>query len=218
MKALRIYLVIGILCVVFIACQSGKPGEQNTGHTVYQLSSIEKSRLKEGDIILRQGYGFVSNSIVKLLSEDIPLSHVGIIVNNERQEFSVIHSLSQRVSDKDGIQQESLEMFVRNSRPGSLVVVRYKPAASNTQLQQSISFSATSYLEQNIPFDYGFDLDDASKFYCSELVARVLSDVFGQKVFDSMYPDEKTIMEKLRFEIFLNPRFFEVIINHQTAV
>ncbi len=115
------------ICLLFFsACHQVNEKEEKREQLVYYLSQEEIKQLKEGDIILRHGFGFVSNTIVKALGEDLPVSHVGMIVKNEKGEFAVIHSVSQTLSDHNGVQIQDLQNFVRDSQDSSIVIVRYK--------------------------------------------------------------------------------------------
>lgn len=201
-------------CIAFgTACSGNSSGRDAV--FAYRLSNEEKQLLQQGDIIMRHGYGFVSNTIVKTLAEPYALSHAGIIVIDDKGQIRVIHSVSQSISDFDGVQEVDLDTFVRDSQPNTLVVVRFRRFSEDTEYPQSVARRAHYYLEQKIPFDYSFSFADSTRFFCSELIARSLSDVFGTHILQSLYPPEMSSLEKLGFAGFLDPRKFEIIIDHQ---
>ncbi len=181
---------------------------------LYVLSENEKKLLENGDIILRHGYGFVSNTIVKTLREDYAISHAGIIVKDKNDRFRVLHSVSQTISDFDGVQDVDLDTFIRDSKPNTVVVVRFLPSSRYPESRVDISQAANHYLEQKIPFDYSFSLEDDSRFYCSEFIVRVFADIFGDSIFDRLYPPGISGLDRLKFGIFLDQDLFEIIINH----
>lgn len=181
---------------------------------VYALSKDEKELLKPGDIILRHGYGFVSNTIVKTLGEKYSISHAGIIVTDHYGNFRVVHSVSQTISDFDGVQDIDLNTFVRDSQPNSIMVVRLLSSSENNESMAGVSKRANHYLEQKIPFDYSFSLDDDTRFFCSEFIVRVFADIFGDSIFDRLYPPGISGLDRLKFGIFLDQDLFEIIINH----
>ncbi len=181
----------------------------------YKLLKQEIDKIQDGDIILRQGYGIVSSLILETLREDIPLSHIGIIYKSDEDELFVIHSVSQSLSDYDGIQIDSFNKFVKNSRPNSIIVVRYnKINKSDTLYGRKISDRAKYYLQKQIPFDHSFSFENCSAFFCSELVWRIFIDVFNDDILCG-YPTDN-VFERLKFKPFYNPAKFDIIIDHHS--
>ena len=162
--------------------------------------------LCNGDIILRKGFGFVSNKIVEILNEPYSLSHCGIVVLDDGAPY-VIHSVSSTLSDYDGVQRSSLNSFFADSKPCSIVVVRYLGA--ETDGGTLITTEAKRYLQDKVPFDNSFDLADNTKMYCTELVWKILLDKYSCDI----YPDQSS-HTALGFAPFVDTTRFKVIINH----
>lgn len=173
----------------------------------YTLSEEEVALLQDGDIILRRGSGLVSDMIAALLQEERDLSHCGIVVRR-KDGFRVVHAVSNNISDHDGMQVHGLQEFVRQSKPGSVVVCRLRTDRD----RGAISRKAVEYLRREVPFDHHFDLADSSSFFCSELPWRIFLDEFGIDVFQDVGHGEKTAF---RFAQFMDPRWFEVVLDHQ---
>jgi len=173
----------------------------------YALSDAELALLQDGDIILRRGSGMVSDMIAGMLNEDHDLSHCGILVLRDGV-FRVVHAVSNNISDHDGMQVHGLQEFVRQSRPGSLVVCRLRTDRDRSV----ISRRAIRYLKQRVPFDHHFDRTDSSSFYCSELPWRILRDEFGVDIFADAADGG---LEAFRFGRFMDPRWFDVVLDHQ---
>lgn len=173
----------------------------------YTLAEEEVALLQDGDIILRRGSGLVSDMIAALLGEDHDLSHCGIVVERKGV-YRVVHAVSNNISDHDGMQVHALQEFVRQSKPGSVVVCRLRTERD----RGAISRKAVEYLRRKVPFDHHFDLADTSSFFCSELPWRILLDEYGVDVFQDVGHGEKTAF---RFAQFMDPRWFEVVLDHQ---
>ncbi|MFW5892105.1 MAG: YiiX/YebB-like N1pC/P60 family cysteine hydrolase [Bacteroidota bacterium] len=204
------------ICLFFVyACHQVPEEYESTNPPGYNLSQEEIKQLKEGDIILRHGLGFVSNTIVKTLAEDLPVSHVGMIVKNDQGGFSVIHSVSQTLSDYNGVQIQDLQTFVRDSQDSSIVIVRYKNAIEKEGSDHQMAKHAYRYLDKKVPFDYKFDLDDSTGFYCSELIVRIFSDTYNFHAEKQIFLHTQKLEDKLRLDVFRNPGLFVEIINHQ---
>ena len=166
-KVKQVVFGLSLLCF----CGGCKPAE-NTADFFYSTDSIQS-----GDIILRKGYGLVSEIIVYQMNDTIAVSHCGIISMNEKGNYDVIHSLSKKVSEVDGMQICSLAEFVDDSKIESVRVFRYK--AENATL---ISQYAAYYLQQKNTFDEHFDMTDTTSFYCLELPIHIIHKAFKNDV------------------------------------
>ena len=171
----------------------------------YYLSENEKSLLQDGDIILRKGYGFVSDQIIETLKDTLGVSHCGIIVQIDSC-WSVIHSTPGYFSipfKDDGVTITSLSEFTENAHPNSIIITRLK-----RDNQNQIARKALNYAERKVPFDYDFNYSDTTSIYCSELILHILEDKFF------LTPHILGVKKNPPpFSIFTNPDFFEIIIN-----
>lgn len=185
--------------------------EQKQQHENYDLTEDEYAMLKDGDIILRHGYGLVSDGIANTLNEEFHVSHCAILVQSDTaiHGFRVIHSVSQSLSPYDGVQEQSFPRFIRDSQRNSIMVVRFKLADDSTR--HIISDAALSYLERQVPFDHAFDISDTNKLYCSELPWIIIKNKFGVDIFKDKYNKDK---DHMKFSNFWNPEYFEVVFNH----
>lgn len=206
----RQLILLFLACCLLASCSffAGKE-DQNPS---YQLSQEELELLQPGDIILRQGFGVVSQAISEYLDEEIKVSHVALLSQHTEGEWQVIQSISQRVSNTDGLQAQDLATFVSESETNSIVVVRFRGYETNLGLNLRIEQAAMAYLEQKIPFDHSFSLEDSTRFFCSELIWRLYLNEAGVDIFEKM--DKNVRRERLRFASFFDPDYFKVIINH----
>ena len=183
--------------------------DEEQSATYYHLTKEEVALLKDGDIILRHGFGFVSDMIVKQLNEEYDLSHCAILCIDSSG-MRVIHSVSSSISPANGVQSQDLRPFIHDSKRNSVVVVRYKP--KNGAVDNSgITRRAKDYLKKQIPFDHGFDLNDSSSFYCSELPWKCILNEYGDDIFLGHMNERK---DHMSFEVFLDTSRFEIILNH----
>ncbi len=187
--------------------------EQEHFFSTYQLTPSELDSIQDGDVILRHGFGFVSDMIVKTLNEKYKLSHCAIISKKPGEPISVIHSVSQSLTSKDGVQEQNLDDFIKDSQNNSIIVVRY--INNHGKSNSAISDKAKYYLQKNIPFDNAFDIKDSSSFYCSELIWKVILNEFNDDILDINITPENEI-QKLKF--FYDSPKFRQIINHQKNI
>lgn len=183
--------------VIFLILLAGCKQSIRTSDKPYILTDREKSLLQNGDIILRKGEGILSNFICDYLADTINISHCGILIKN-RQGLQVIHTLSADVSDTDGVQICSLDLFTSESVKSSIIVVRCK-----TDTTSLITSQALHYLKLRKPFDRHFNLQDSSSFFCSELPLHILK--------YSLDIDLMTVSPPL-FSSFLHQQYFDIIL------
>ncbi|MDD3876817.1 MAG: YiiX/YebB-like N1pC/P60 family cysteine hydrolase [Bacteroidales bacterium] len=181
--------------------------------TNYRLTKSEIAMLQDGDIILRHGYGFVSDMIVETLKDNYDVSHCAIFVKDDSTN-NVIHAVSQSLSEYDGVQIQSLRRFINDSKKNSVIVLRYKTKPNESH--SAISERARYYLDKKIPFDSGFDIKDSTEFFCTELIWKVFLDAYNVDIYEGKY--DRTGSEFLKFDIFFNPELFEVVFSHNPAI
>lgn len=216
MKGVKI--LIGFLTLFFLACSFYMYRIVNTrrvplqikANPNYRLKSNEKAMLQEGDIILRRGEGFVSSVIQNLNEAEYEISHCAILVKKDSVNWNVIHTVSSDLTDIDGVQTESLDKFTGESVENTIVVLRYK---TDSLHRRQIADRSRYYLDRQIPFDDYFNIADSTEFYCTELIYRVFLDVFQQDVFAERH--QTAHPDYLTFEVFLDNRKFDIILNHQ---
>ncbi|MCK0130776.1 hypothetical protein MWU59_04585 [Flavobacteriaceae bacterium F08102] len=195
-------LILGI--IYYIDAKS----QPDLAFFTYKLSSDELDELNEGDLILRRGYGLLSTLIMKMMNEDYPVTHLGVILKKQHT-FYVVHSLSSSVSDVDGIQMQRLDSFVNNSYPNTIMVSRLKNIHQDQigKIKQRLAY----YLKKKVPFDHYFNAQDTTAFYCSELVWKVFEKDLDYLRVDSQLSDDDKYAS-LKF--FYSPKYFDIIINH----
>ena len=171
------------------------------------FSINEYHLLKEGDIILRRGFGNISDFIADFLDEEYPVTHAGLLVKPNNKPAEVWHTSA--TEDHNGTIAQPLEVFCNNSQAGSLIVVRLKnnlhaPALSVQKAQQ--------IMLQNRPFDFRFDHCSDDKLYCLEFLRNCYLDAYQYDYF----PKIKTAqgIEVLQMDNFFNSNNFDCIINH----
>ncbi len=218
-------LVTGVLCC-WVACQPTSPPPstpllQGTPLpdplTFFQqptlpdrppdsLTASEIAQLQAGDVLLRRGYGLVSNYILATLKEPYAITHCGLLVPYQGQ-LGVLHTASDQ--EHDGVLVESLADYVRHSQAGSLVACR--PKSSPAQRQQLLALAQT-YQAAAAPFDYSFDDRDSSALYCVELLRDLFLATFEQDYLPLHY--QRGELSLLGFHSFFDRRTFTPLFNH----
>lgn len=204
-----IAVVVATTVVVSVLVFSKEDKKLRKAHD--RLSKRELALLRPGDIIMRQGFGMVSDMISNTLDEDYRISHCGIVAHDSVGKLRVIHSVSSSLSDWDGVQDVNMKGFFLESKQNSLIVVRFRD--TNDVPLAELANTAQSYLDRRVPFDEKFDITEQETMYCSEMIWSAILETYG---FD-IYPD-KTSAVATKFTPFFDTTHFAVIINHNTDV
>jgi uncharacterized protein YycO len=175
----------------------------------YILSENDKELIQDGDIILRYGHGLVSDYIVNTFDEEYSISHCGI-VSKKNGALSVIHSESSSFLSEEGIQRQDFDDFTDAGHKHSVIIVRFNNCTGERRI--NIRQRAEEYLKKRIPFDYGFNPNDTTVMFCSEIIWHVFLDEFKTDIF--LNNSGETDFNQ--FKNFWDSTHFDIILNHQT--
>ena len=203
-----LFLVVSVTILVAVLYYLIFLDSENKKSVYYDLSPSELSIIQEGDILLRQGYGFFSRSIVKYQQAKYPVTHCAMFVK-QKGKPGVIHSLSSSFSDFDGVQIQPLQRFINESMPKTLMVVRFNGTQEDIH---SLVQKTRAYLAKKIPFDHEFNRKDTSKMYCTELFRNIFFETLGKDIFQNQLEVKDT--EYYDVTTFLDTNYFTPIINH----
>lgn len=125
MKRLFIVLFIVLVAIgLFLFVYDYRSGQEQS-FSDYFLNEEDLAQFQDGDIILRHGYGMVSDLITETMNDGRNVSHCAII-SRDSTGISVIHSVSQSLSKYDGVQKQGIRRFIKDSKPNSIILLRYR--------------------------------------------------------------------------------------------
>lgn len=134
--------------------------------------------IKNGDIVLRSGRGFISSAFKKINQKDKRYSHAGII-SNESNKLFVYHMIGGEENPSKKMLREPLENFCLPQSAQEFGIYRYD--LSNKEIQQE-NYLVKNYYEKQLIFDTKFDLHSDSAMYCTELVYKIISSAAPGKI------------------------------------
>ncbi|MCO6494595.1 MAG: hypothetical protein J5I91_02810 [Bacteroidetes bacterium] len=188
-----------------IARSSENQTKQISYREYSQLSEVEMARLEEGDIIMRRGFGKISDFILKYFSGEIGLTHCGVLTL-KADKWYVINCESNE--NHDGMQLVSLGRFLKDSYPQTIAVVRLN---KEERVRTDFLYWMKYYLGQQTRFDYKFDDKDSSEFYCTEVIDIALQKALGKRVLTQR--KNMGLIDAPTYENFFLKEHFQIIIN-----
>jgi hypothetical protein len=157
--------------------------------------------LKDGDIIMRLGDGPLSPVFMDISLTDKRFSHLGVVrIRDEK--ISIINSVGSLTNKEKGVEEVSLEKFLEGAKRIGVFRAKFKDGSL-------ISDKALDYMDR--PFDWGFDLNDDSKIYCTELLYAILKSYEQESNLKIVY-DERINKEIVPPDSISNSSAFDEII------
>ncbi|RDD31131.1 hypothetical protein CR161_10715 [Prosthecochloris sp. ZM] len=135
---------------------------------------ILEAVVNEGDVILRYGNGFWSPFFRDVSPREKRFSHVGIVVRQDGL-ACVVHASAYDFSGIGQVSCEPLRDFLHDAT--DFAVYRFDEASG---VRERIAGVALSFVGRQ--FDPLFELGDARRLYCSELVMHALNIATERKV------------------------------------
>jgi hypothetical protein len=133
------------------------------------ILNLSTADLKSGDIVLRQGKGFISEVFRKSSLRDRQFSHAGIIQVTRNGVF-VVHVIGTSGNGGTDLKTEPVEEFCSSYENRSFAIFRYSfLSGKETQINQYLD----SIKLQPVRFDQQFELASDESLYCSELVYKM---------------------------------------------
>lgn len=125
--------------------------------------------LRTGDLVFREGKGFISDAFRRFSPSKLPWSHVGVVVVEEDGPV-VYHMMGDQREKLNGLRKETLSRFVIPGENRSMAVLRLH---SLTGKGTAVSNYLHDLSREPLTFDDRFDLGSDSELYCTELIYKL---------------------------------------------
>jgi hypothetical protein len=128
------------------------------------------AKVKDGDLVVRCGRDFTSQSLSKLNRRNSTYSHCGLIRIEKNLPY-VYHAMGGEFNPTQALVRESLVDFIHPKHESRFAFFRL----DSMQVDWKKIFRQVEHDYQNkLPFDMDFDLNTKDRMYCSEWVAHCL--------------------------------------------
>lgn len=140
---------------------------KRTERAFIQIDSAKKS-IATGDLIVRTGNDFTSESLRTLNRRDKTYSHCGI-ASIENDTVFVYHALGGEWNPDQKIRRDALDVFASPLTNRGIGIYRFRLSPVEiTQLMITVS----RLYQMGIMFDMKFDLQTNDRMYCAEFVYK----------------------------------------------
>ena len=144
------------------------------------FASIEKVKpiIQQGDMILRTGNDFTSESLRQFSFTDKTYSHCGI-ASIENDTIFVYHVLGGEWNPDEKLRRDPLELFCNPLENRGFGVFSFKFDASQINKLDSI---VKAWYKKGLMFDMKFDLATNDRMYCAEFVSKAISTATNSEI------------------------------------
>jgi hypothetical protein len=168
-------------CLIFLlyACTTGNTtslvltkndsiAEINKNARAFKKIDSLKGMIRSGDLILRTGNDFTSESLRSLNQRDQTYSHCGI-ASIENDSLFVYHSLGGDWNPDQKIRRDPLEVFAEPYSNRGIGIYRFD---LDEAIVRSLMETVKKLHDMGIMFDMKFDLRSNDHMYCAEFVYK----------------------------------------------
>lgn len=153
-----------------------RTNNHDSNTTIINQKRFPDSLFRSGDIIFRDGRGFLSMAFRKMSLISPEYSHAGII-HREGEKVFVYHVIGGEGNQTNLMRKEPLNNFCSPQESNSFGV--YRSDLNGKQIDSLAGY----YFSKRLNFDTKFDLSSDDKMYCTELVYRILINISGKNNF-----------------------------------
>lgn len=140
---------------------------KKTDRAFIQIDSA-KALIATGDLIVRTGNDFTSESLRSLNQRDKTYSHCGI-ASIEHDSLFIYHALGGEWNPDQKIRRDAFAFFAEPYSNRGIGIYRYQFAASEIQ---NLMVTVKKLYQLGIRFDMKFDLESNDRMYCAEFVYK----------------------------------------------
>ena len=130
-----------------------------------------KPMIHQGDMILRTGNDFTSESLRQLSFTDKTYSHCGI-ASIENDTLFVYHSLGGEWNPDEKLRRDPLELFCNPEENRGFGIFSFKFTPLQINKLDSI---VKAWYSKGLMFDMKFDLATNDRMYCAEFVSKAIT-------------------------------------------
>ena len=137
-----------------------------------------KYLIEQGDMILRTGNDFTSESLRQLSFTDKTFSHCGI-ASLEHDSIFVYHSLGGEWNPDEKMRRDPIELFCNPQENRGFGIFSFK---MNSNQRGKLDSVVRSWYNKGVMFDMKFDLTTDDRLYCAEFVSKALSTATSKQI------------------------------------
>ena len=158
----------------------------------WKVIAAIKDSIREGDLVLRCGNDFISESLSDFSQQEKLYSHSGIALINEGVMY-VYNNMAGDLNPDEIMRRDILDSFVTPANNVAVGVYRYDITKEEIEKLKEIVFA---HYRNKMQFDMNFDLSTNDKMYCAEMIAKAVEKATEKRIIFSKSIINNALKEK----------------------
>ncbi len=181
------YFFISFSAVIVFACTDNVNNERAKKTASLSDSLLEKQwklinvvadSIQEGDLVLRCGNDFISESLSDFSQKEKLYSHSGFAMMDNGSMY-IYSNMAGDINPDEIMRRDIVDSFITPVNNVAVGVYRYD--LTNTELEKLKNIVHTHYMNK-LQFDMNFDLSTDDKMYCAEMIAKSVEQATEKRI------------------------------------
>lgn len=134
--------------------------------------------IREGDLVLRCGNDFISESLSDFSQQEKLYSHGGVAIMDNGTMY-VYSNMAGDINPDELMRRDPVDSFISPVHNVAIGIYRYD--ISDAELGKLEAIIHDHYTSK-LPFDMNFDLSTEDKMYCAEMIAKSVEHATGSRI------------------------------------
>lgn len=144
----------------------------------WKLINVAADSIREGDLVLRCGNDFISESLSDFSQQEKLYSHSGVAMMYD-QTMYVYSNMAGDINPDEIMRRDPVDSFISPVHNVAVGIYRYD--ITDTELEK-LRAIIHNYYNNKLPFDMNFDLSTDDKMYCAEMIAKAIEQATGKRI------------------------------------
>jgi len=134
--------------------------------------------IQEGDLVLRCGNDYISESLSDFSQKEKLYSHSGVAMRDNGTMY-IYSNMAGDINPDEIMRRDIVDSFITPVHNVAVGIYRYD--ITNTELEKLKDIVHTHYMNK-LQFDMNFDLSTDDKMYCAEMIAKSVEQATGKRI------------------------------------
>ena len=144
----------------------------------WKMINIVADSIREGDLVLRCGNDFISESLSDFSQKEKLYSHSGIAMMDNGTMY-IYSNMAGDINPDEIMRRDLVDSFITPVHNIAVGIYRYD--LTNTELEKLKTIVHSHYINK-LQFDMNFDLSTDDKMYCAEMIAKSVEQATEQRI------------------------------------
>ena len=158
----------------------------------WKVIKVVKDSIRDGDLVLRCGNDYISESLSDFSLQEKLYSHSGIAIVDDGIMY-VYSNMAGDINPDEIMRRDIVDSFVTPANNVAVGVYRYD--ITKKEFEKLKEIVHTHYMNK-LQFDMNFDLSTNDKMYCAEMIAKAVEEATSNRIIFSKSLINNALKEK----------------------